>query len=131
MLVRTLQIRLPRRITAYFLLFGLAALVWLGVGAVFVAQYVSNSHSESASLRMMVRAADRVVLTHLRSEAAGMQPALAEIRRECRADYCAVVSPMGEFLAHSNRALIGKPPACLERMMVDEGCVSPGSRSER
>ena len=38
MFVSKLQIRLPRRITAYFLLFGLAALVWLSVGAVYVAR---------------------------------------------------------------------------------------------
>jgi two-component system phosphate regulon sensor histidine kinase PhoR len=109
MLVRKLQIRLPRRITAYFLLFGLAALVWLGVGAVFVVHSVTDSYSESASLRMMGRASDRVVLTYLRNKAAGLQAVLAEVRLECRAEYCAVVSPMGEFLAHTNRALLGRP----------------------
>jgi two-component system phosphate regulon sensor histidine kinase PhoR len=109
MLVRKFQIRLPRRITAYFLLFGLAALVWLGVGAVFVVRSVTDRHSESASLRMMGRASDRVVLTYLRKQVAGLQTVLAEVRLECQAEYCAVVSPMGEYLAHSNRAMIGKP----------------------
>jgi len=109
MLVRTLQIRLPRRITAYFLLFGLAALVCLGVGVVFVVRSVTDRHSESASLRMMGRASDRVVLARQRNKAAGLQSVLAQVRLECQAEYCAVVSPMGEFLAHSNRALIGKP----------------------
>jgi two-component system phosphate regulon sensor histidine kinase PhoR len=109
MLVRTLQIRLPRRITAYFLLFGLAALVCLGVGAVFVVRSVTDNLSESASLRMMGRASERVLLTYLRNTAAGLQPVLSEVRIQCGADYCGVVSPMGEYLAHTNRALVGKP----------------------
>jgi two-component system phosphate regulon sensor histidine kinase PhoR len=109
MLVRRLQIRLPRRITAYFLLFGLSALVCLGVGAVFVVRSVTDSHSESASLRLMTRASERVVLTYLRNKAAGLQPVLNEARIQCGAVYCGIVSPMGEYLAHTNRALIGKP----------------------
>ena len=51
MFASKLQIRLPRRITAYFLLFGVAALVWLSVGAVYVVHSVTESRSESASLR--------------------------------------------------------------------------------
>ena len=62
MFASKLQIRLPRRITAYFLLFGLAALVWLSVGAVYVAHSVTDSRSESASLRSLGRGSDRVVL---------------------------------------------------------------------
>ena len=58
----SLQVRLPRRITAYFLLFGLAALVWLSFGAVYVARSVTDSRSESASLRWLGRGCDRVVL---------------------------------------------------------------------
>ena len=103
MFVRKLQIRLPRRITAYFLLFGLAALVWLSVGAVYVAHSVTDSRSESASLRSLGRASDRVVLAYLRNKDADLQPLLAEIRAQSGADYCAVVSPTGEYLAHSNR----------------------------
>lgn len=108
MLVRKIQIRLPRRITAYFLFFGLAALIWLGVGAVFVVRSVSDSRSESAALRMMGRASNRVVLAYLRN-ATELGPALAEIRAECRAEYCAVVSSTGEYLAHSDTSFIGKP----------------------
>lgn len=108
MLVRKLQIRLPRRITAYFLLFGLAALLWLGVGAVFVVRSVTDSYSESTSLRMMGRASDRVALAFIRGQSGGLQTVLADIRLECRAKYCAVVSPTGEYLAHSNVAMVGK-----------------------
>ena len=61
MFASKLQIRLPRRITAYFLLFGMAALVWLSVAVVYVAHSVTESRSESASLRSLGQASDRFV----------------------------------------------------------------------
>ena len=73
MFVNKLQIRLPRRVTAYFLVFGLAALVWLSVGAVYVAHWVSNSRSESTSLRWLGRGSDRIVLSYLRDQNASLQ----------------------------------------------------------
>ena len=74
MLGSTLQVRLPRRITAYFLLFGLAALVWLSFGAVYVARSVTDSRSEGASLRWLGRGCDRVALGYLRDKQADLQP---------------------------------------------------------
>ena len=109
MFVRRLQIQLPRRITAYFLLFGLAALVWLSVGAVYVARSVTDGRSESASLRSLGRGSNRVVLAYLRDKNSDLQPLLAEIRAESGADYCAIVSPTGEYVSDSSRDLAGKP----------------------
>ena len=103
-----LQIRLPRRITAYFLLFGVAALVWLSVGAVYIAHAVTESRSESSALRSLGRATNRFALAYLRDKNANFQATLAEIRAECQADYCAVVSGSGEYLAHSSLGLKGK-----------------------
>lgn len=111
MLGSTLQVRLPRRITAYFLLFGLAALVWLSFGAVYVARSVNDSRSESASLRWLGRGSDRVVLGYLRDRAANLQPLMAEICTQSGASYCAVVAASGEFLSHSNPERIGKSAA--------------------
>src|SRR5687767_11093516 len=102
MLASKLQIQLPRRITAYFLLFGLAALVWLSIGALYVARSISDSHSESASLRRLGRACDRVTLAYLRDKNTDLQPMLAEIRAQSGASYCAIVSPTGEYVAHSS-----------------------------
>jgi two-component system phosphate regulon sensor histidine kinase PhoR len=109
MLVRKLQIQLPRRITAYFLLFGLAALVWLSVGAIYVARSVTDDRSESASLRSLGRGSNVLVLAYLRDKNADLQPLLADMRAESGADYCAIVSPTGEYASHSSRGLIGKP----------------------
>src|SRR5689334_18412966 len=108
MFAKNIQIRLPRRITAYFLLFGLAALVWLAVGAVYVASLVTDSRSESASLRSLGRGSDRITLAYLRNKAVDLQPLLVEIRSQSGAEYCAIVSPAGEYAAHSNPEQKGK-----------------------
>jgi two-component system phosphate regulon sensor histidine kinase PhoR len=111
MFASKLQIRLPRRITAYFLLFSLAALVWLGVGVVYVARIVSDSRSESASLRWLGRASDRVVLAFLRDKNANLQSVLADIHSQSGASYCAIVSPTGDYVAHSTSGYDGQPAA--------------------
>lgn len=109
MFARKLQIRLPRKVTAYFLLFGLAALVWLTVGAVYVAHTVTDSRSESSSLRALGRGSDRIVLAYLRNKNIDLRNVLSEIRTQCGASYCAIASPTGEFVAHTNGELMNKP----------------------
>jgi two-component system phosphate regulon sensor histidine kinase PhoR len=106
-----LPIRLPRRVTAYFLFFSLAALVWLSVGAVYVARSVTDSSSESASLRWLGRGSDRVVLAYLQDKTIDLQPVLAEIRAQSGASFCAIVSPTGEFMAHTGGRFIGRQAA--------------------
>ncbi len=108
MFASKLPIRLPRRITAYFLLFGVGALLSLSVGAVYVVDSVTESRSESASLRLLGRGCDRIILAYLRDKNADLQPLLAEIRSQSRADYCAIVSDSGVYLAHSSSGLKGK-----------------------
>jgi PAS domain S-box-containing protein len=107
MFIRKLRIQLPRRITAYFLLFGLGALVWLGVGAAFVARSVTDSRSESASLRFLGRGGNRIVLAYLRDNNVDLQPMLADLRSESGALYYAIVSPTGTMMSHSSHAQSG------------------------
>jgi hypothetical protein len=104
-----LQIRLPRKITAYFLLFGVAALVWLSIGAVYVAHSITDSRSESAALRALGRGSERIVLAYLRDKDADLQALLAEIRTQNGSAYCAIAAPTGEFLAHTRSELVNKP----------------------
>ncbi len=108
MFAKNFQIQLPRRITAYFLLFGLAALLSLGLGAIYVASSVTDGRSESASLRSLGRGSDRITLAYLRNKAVDLQQVLAELRSQSGADYCAIVAPTGEYLAHSNVDQKGK-----------------------
>jgi two-component system phosphate regulon sensor histidine kinase PhoR len=109
MFASKLPIRLPRRITAYFLFFGIGALVWLSVSGVYIARSVSESRSESASLRALGRGCERVVLAYLRDKNADLTPVLKEIVTQSGASFCAIVSPTGEYLAHSTRGFAGRP----------------------
>jgi signal transduction histidine kinase len=109
MFARKLQVRLPRRITAYFLLFGLMALISLSVGAFFVARSVNQSWSESATLHELGRAANRLVLSYLQHGDAQFQSLVGEVRDQSNSGYCAIVSSGGDYLAHSTRDLVGQP----------------------
>ena len=108
MLANRLQTYLPRKITAYFLLFGLTAIVWLTIGSIYVAHAVNQSRSESAALRTLGRAANRFVLDYLQSGDANFQELVEEVQQEDHATYCAVVSRGGAFLANSQRVLAGQ-----------------------
>src|SRR6187431_3162272 len=103
----TLQIRLPRRITAYFLLFGMTALLWLSVAIIYIAHSVTESRSQGASLRSLGVATDRFSLAYVRDKNADFQPTLTEIRAQSRADYVAVVADSGEYLAHTKAGYKG------------------------
>jgi signal transduction histidine kinase len=111
MFASKLPIRLPRRITAYFLLFSVGALVWLSVGAVYIARSVSDNRSESASLRWLGRGSEQIVLAYLRDKEADLQPVLAELCAQSGASYSAIVSPTGEYTAHSSSGFVGQPAA--------------------
>ena len=53
MFARSFHIQLPRRVTAYFLLFGLTAVVWLSAGAFYVARAVSQTPLRERVLAMV------------------------------------------------------------------------------
>src|SRR3972149_788404 len=94
------QIRLPRRLTAYFLLFGLTAVVWLSVGAFYVARSVNQSRSESACLRWLGRASSRFAIDHLKHGDAKLSGLVNEVKAQSGADYCAIIAKNGIYLAH-------------------------------
>jgi PAS domain-containing protein len=104
-----LHIRLPRRVTAYFLLFGLTAVVWLSVGAFYVARSVNQDQSESSNLRWLGRASARLAIDYLQHGEANLSAVVSSVKLESGADFCAVVSPLGVYLAHSTSNLAGQP----------------------
>lgn len=103
-----LQIRLPRRVTAYFLLFGLTAVIWLSIAAFYVARSVDQHRSESGCLRWLGRADTRISLAYLKDGVASLQPLILDIKAQSGASYCAVISSKGEYLAHSNAEFVGE-----------------------
>jgi signal transduction histidine kinase len=107
----SLHLRLPRRVTAYFLLFGLTAVIWLSGGAFYVARAVNQTRSESASLRWLGRASSRLILDYVRHGDTQLQGLVEELKTQSGAAYCAVLSKTGVYLAHSMPELVGKPAA--------------------
>jgi two-component system phosphate regulon sensor histidine kinase PhoR len=105
------HLRLPRRVTAYFLLFGLTAVIWLSGGAFYVARAVNQSRSESASLRWLGRASAQLALDHLQHGESNLQALTQELNSKSGAAYCAVLSKTGVYLSHSNPELVGHPAA--------------------
>jgi two-component system phosphate regulon sensor histidine kinase PhoR len=108
MSIAAYHIRLPRRVTAYFLLFGLAAVVWLGAGAFYIARSVNRDWSESAYLRQLGRASMQIANDYRQHGDANLTALVGDVRRDSGADYCAIVSPLGQFLAHSRSELVGQ-----------------------
>jgi two-component system phosphate regulon sensor histidine kinase PhoR len=105
------QLRLPRRVTAYFLLFGLIAVIWLSGGAFYVARSVNQTRSESASLRTLGRASSQLTRETMRHGDANLQPMVQEIRSQSGALYAAVLSKTGVVVAHSDPDRIGQQAA--------------------
>jgi two-component system phosphate regulon sensor histidine kinase PhoR len=103
MLLRPLNVSLPRRITAYFLLFGLAAVLSLGLGAAYVAHSAYHARTEGTILRWLGRASSQIVLDYLRVGTDGFRKGVNEAQRQHGVAYCAIVSPEGVFVVHSRR----------------------------
>ena len=108
MFARSFQIALARRVTAYFLLFGLAAIVWLGAGAFYISSAISRSQSTSHVLALMGQASHALALTHLEEGAEGLQEAIERLHLEHKLAYWAVVAPSGEYLSHSSPEEVGQ-----------------------
>jgi sensor histidine kinase regulating citrate/malate metabolism len=101
------HLELPRRITAYYLLFGLAAIAWLTVGAVIVAQSIQSMRAESSALTQLGKTAATITADHARNGQANFQAIVERIAVENGLRYCAIVGPDGRYLAHSNPKLAG------------------------
>jgi signal transduction histidine kinase len=106
MFASRLQVYLPRKITAYFLLFGLTAIVWLTIGSIYVAHAVNQSRSESSALRSLGRAANRFVLAYFQNGETAFQEIAEDVQTQSHASYGAVVSRKGIFLAHTQPELV-------------------------
>jgi signal transduction histidine kinase len=107
MFARRIQIALSRRVTAYFLLFGLAAVVWLAAGLYYVSAAMDRSRSTSSLLSTIGKASHRLILKHLDTGADALQQEVEQLQRQNALAYCAVVAPTGEFLAHSSPEQVG------------------------
>ena len=111
MLFKSTHIELPRRVTAYCFLFGLAGISWLAVGIFFVSASIHSSRAESSYLTQLGRISSAIALEQLRHGNENLQPLVQRIQSERFLVYCAVVSEDGRYLAHSTSDLVGQAPS--------------------
>lgn len=102
------HLELPRRVTAYYLVFGLAAIGWLTIGVVVVARSIVSLHAESTCLSDLGSAAGALVAEYSDGGVARLQPLVDRIGAMKSYAYCAVADPSGKFLAHSLHDLVGQ-----------------------
>ena len=96
------QIELPRRVAAYYLLFGILAVLWLGCGFVWVAQTVFSAHVETGCIARVRRTAAAIGLDQQRAKQSQFQAAIEALQREQPLIYCALVGSEQQVLAHSD-----------------------------
>ncbi len=108
---------LTRRIVTYYLMFGLAAVIWLALGLVFVAKAVLDSRSETECFTRLGEAASALRAAAVRRDTE-LQDVVQRLRAKWSLAYCAVVGKEGMFLAHSCPDQVGS------RRIVPTGSVA-------
>jgi len=108
MLNKTVHLDLPRRVTAYYLFFGLLAVGWLTVGVVVVSQSIVNSRAEGVCLGNVGRAAAALAAEYRASGPARLQTLVEQFADANGLAYAAFSTPKGSYLAHSLRDQVGQ-----------------------
>jgi PAS domain S-box-containing protein len=118
------RLDLTRRIIAYYLMFGLASMIWLALGIVFAARAVHESQTEDECIARLGEAAREMRTTKVRSDAS-LQDLVQRFHTKWSLAYCAVANSDGLFVAHSTASQIGA------RRMVPTGEVACWGETQR
>jgi two-component system phosphate regulon sensor histidine kinase PhoR len=108
MLEKTPHLELPRRVTAYYLVFGLAAVGWLTIGVVTVSQSIVSSRAETVCLADLGKAASAVAAEFAGGGASRLQPFVERLGAIKSWAYCAITDKSGRYIAHSCGELVGQ-----------------------
>ncbi len=100
------RLDLSRRVVTYYLMFGLAAVIWLALGLIFVAKAVLESQSEGGCLTRLGEATSTIRTAAIRRDA-NLEDLVQRFRVKWSLAYCAVVGNDGLFLAHSSPEQVG------------------------
>jgi PAS domain S-box-containing protein len=106
MLGKTSRLNLTRRVVAYYLIFGLAAVIWLALGLTFVVKAVLESRSETECFTRLGEAASTIRAAAIRRDEK-LQDLVEHFHKKWSLAYCAVASNDGLFLAHSSPKQVG------------------------
>ncbi len=106
---RRANLGLSRKIVAYHLFFCLVAVCWLAAGAVVTSHAVVEGRTTDFCLARIGSAGVALKLQLNRDVPGDCSVLLAELRNECRAQWCAVVGPDGKIVAHTSPEHVGTP----------------------
>lgn len=99
---------LPRRVVAYYLLFCLVAIAWLAAGVLVTSHMVLSARGINSCLAQLGKLTSAFEIEYIRSGDKNLQVMVSKAKSDFRAAYCSVESTLGDYLAHTNAALVGK-----------------------
>jgi PAS domain S-box-containing protein len=99
--INTSRMEITRRVTAYYLMFGLATVISFALGIMLVARAVQQSRSDNEWITHLGEAAREIGSKSARSDAS-LQELVQRFRAKWSLGYCAVVNSDGMYVAHSN-----------------------------
>ncbi len=108
MLFNKVQIEVPRRVAAHYLLFCLTAIGLFFAGVVFALQKFQDSRTEVACLAILRRSVTTIGRDYLKFGESSIQSAVERARSEGSLAYCAIVATDGRIIAHSSPENIGQ-----------------------
>lgn len=106
MLGKSRVVELSRQVFAAYLIFGLAAIIWLGIGLIHVLNAAIIARKEDALLIQLERTAAEASICYMRHEEVHLQSLVERVCREESLAYCAIVAG-NRYQAHSSASQIG------------------------
>lgn len=100
---------LSRKIVAYYLCFGLAAVCWVATALLLTSHALICDRAANSCLSRLGKVSATIELHWLRNGQQGLDAVIADLRNECRAAYWTIVAVDGAYLAHTDSALNGRP----------------------
>jgi two-component system phosphate regulon sensor histidine kinase PhoR len=122
MLGRSAQLGIPRRVVVSYLAICLFLVAWLLASVVIVSRSAQRSYEEGTFLSYLGRAATTTTIAMLGDEP-DLQSLVERFAREKSLLYCAIVSPDGNYLAHTVQDRIGSPQQKVEGRLLNWGDV--------
>ncbi len=102
------HLTLPRRISGYFLLFFVGAMLWSTVGSMLVSLSATRRRAENACLDRLQRASQQIEAEGAHPAEARLQALVERFQAEGDLEYGAIVSSDGRIVAHSSAARVGE-----------------------
>lgn len=107
MLKDSKDMSLTRRLVDFYLMFGLAGIVSLVFGIIFLLWSDSGSSEDQTLVPVVQKMSTRIVSDHAKHAGKNVQHLLEQYSTDHHLLYCALIGPDGRYLAHTDPKRIG------------------------